>query len=327
MSLIETALIGPGVHARRYLLPSISRSESLRLAAVIGGADGRRVGVEHSVPWYPEIGDALSEVEIEAVVISTPPSTHFPLVYASLSQGIHVFCEKPLCATAAETARLVSAAESAGVVLYEGLMFLAHPQFTQLRTALDSIGFQTLTARFGFPDRDRTDFRYSPIGGGALLDAGVYPIAAACELLDRPHVVASLSTFDVQTGSDTSGLVVVEDADRRVGILEWAFGRPYVNDISAWGDKGTVRCDRAFSKPPNLETSIVFETHDGVTTKTIEAANHFDLQFTRFANTVRGSETSQNDAILQRSRLIEDVRRVGAEHAGGRGDGSISHVR
>lgn len=310
MSKLKALLVGPGAHAQKYLLPSIELSDSFELVAVVGGNQGNVVAARHGSLWFSDLGSALDSVAIDVALIATPPAAHFAATRTCLEQGVHVLCEKPLCTTAVEVEHLTELARSLNLVLYEGFMFLVHPQFQELKKALSLSQFKTINARFGFPDRTKSDFRYSPDGGGALLDAGVYPIAAACEILDNPRVVGAFVSFDTQRGIDRAGLAILEDSENRIGIIEWAFGRAYVNDISAWGEAAVVHCERAFSKPPDLATSIVISTAEGTRSQRIDAANHFDIQLGEFARSVDSPDLLSLERIRQRFHLIEEVREL-----------------
>ncbi|MBM3677261.1 MAG: Gfo/Idh/MocA family oxidoreductase [Actinobacteria bacterium] len=71
--------------------------------------------------------DVLAADSVDAVVIATPVSTHYPLASAALAAGKHVLVEKPLAASTDEAARLVAEADSRGLVLLPGHTFLYSP--------------------------------------------------------------------------------------------------------------------------------------------------------------------------------------------------------
>src|SRR5439155_2303453 len=95
----------------------------------------------------------------------------------------HVLVEKPAAVAAGEARALVERAERRGLVLMENFAFVRHLQHAVVRRLLDggAIGeLRGVTCEFAFPPREPTDIRYRrDLGGGALLDAGVYPVRAA----------------------------------------------------------------------------------------------------------------------------------------------------
>jgi predicted dehydrogenase len=132
---------------------------------VMAGAEGRR------------------DDRIDAVVIATPPQTHFEIAQAFLGQGIDVICEKPMTATAEEAAKLVSLVEASGRILVLTHCYTGYPMVRQARSTIraGSIGRVTLIeAEFcaGDPgvarepsDRAKRHWRFRPesMGKAAIL--------------------------------------------------------------------------------------------------------------------------------------------------------------
>jgi predicted dehydrogenase len=72
---------------------------------------------EHGLAYRSNLGDVLTDPEIDAVILATPHSMHTSQVLAAAAAGKHVFCEKPLALTRADAERSVAACRAAGVVL------------------------------------------------------------------------------------------------------------------------------------------------------------------------------------------------------------------
>jgi predicted dehydrogenase len=85
-----------------------------------------------------EFDDLLADSELEAVVIATPVSTHYPLAMAALRAGKHVFVEKPLAASQAEAEELQHVAEENGLTLMPGHTFLYSPPVNMIRELISS---------------------------------------------------------------------------------------------------------------------------------------------------------------------------------------------
>jgi predicted dehydrogenase len=82
--------------------------------------------------------DLLGDSSLEAVVIATPVSTHYPLALAALQAGKHVFIEKPLAASTAEAVELKRVAEERGLTLMPGHTFLYSPPVNMIRELIHS---------------------------------------------------------------------------------------------------------------------------------------------------------------------------------------------
>lgn len=111
-------MIGIGVIGYGYWGPNLVRNfsqvQGARVIAVCDQRAERRAQVEQvypSVKTYADVGEMLSNPDVDAVAVATPVTSHFPLALQALQAGKHVFVEKPFTATAAEGERLVEEAE------------------------------------------------------------------------------------------------------------------------------------------------------------------------------------------------------------------------
>ncbi|HEU4974683.1 MAG TPA: Gfo/Idh/MocA family oxidoreductase [Baekduia sp.] len=82
--------------------------------------------------------DVLADERVDAVAIVTPVSTHHPLALAALKAGKHVFVEKPLAASSAESLELMGLANERGLVLMPGHTFLYSPPVMAIKELIDS---------------------------------------------------------------------------------------------------------------------------------------------------------------------------------------------
>lgn len=85
-----------------------------------------------------DFDEILADPSVDAVLLATPVSTHFPLTERALEAGKHVFVEKPLAASATEAMTLVQVAEEHGLVLMPGHTFLYSPPVRAIRQLIDS---------------------------------------------------------------------------------------------------------------------------------------------------------------------------------------------
>lgn len=131
---IRVGVVGVGYWGSRHV--RVLRSTT-GVASVIGidqrfaGQAGQPQPVDCDVVGYADLGDALPEVD--AVVIATPPSSHYSLGLQAIEAGKHVLIEKPFAASLDQARALVEAAETAGIVLMPGLTFLYNAAVHKLR--------------------------------------------------------------------------------------------------------------------------------------------------------------------------------------------------
>jgi predicted dehydrogenase len=145
-------------------------------------------------------------------------------------------------------------------------MYLHHPQFRQLADLIGEGRFgqlRSIACRFGIPPLSFESFRSDPaLGGGALLDVGGYTVSAVQALCPDAECRVAYARVIARPGSavDTDGEAFVELSTGMVAHLEWRTGSAYRNEISVWGDAGSVLTDKIFSKPPDYVP--VFEVRD-----------------------------------------------------------------
>src|SRR5205807_1452522 len=147
-------------------------------------------------------------------------------------RGLHVLAEKPLTTDLEQTRDLVRQARAHGLALMENLMFVHHGQHAAVRRLLDegAIGEpRSFTAVFGYPEPDERDIRLRPeLGGGALLDAGVYPLSAAALLLGPGlRLAGAVRRAHPRCAVDASGAALLYDRHGVPAQLSWGMDHDY----------------------------------------------------------------------------------------------------
>jgi predicted dehydrogenase len=134
-----------GVVGLGYWGPNLLRNlHELEDAEVAWICDRRPEALKKMSQRYPAVrcteslDDVLDDDSVDAVVIATPVSTHFPLAAAALRRGKHVFVEKPLAATSNEAEVLIELATLAHATLMPGHTFLYSPPVNMIRSLIES---------------------------------------------------------------------------------------------------------------------------------------------------------------------------------------------
>ncbi|MBM7519105.1 Gfo/Idh/MocA family protein [Nocardioides nitrophenolicus] len=158
-----------------------SRSETSARAFAEAYGDGRTRA-------HGDYAALVADPAVDVVYVATPHSLHLDGSRAAFRAGKHVLCEKPLTLRASDAEELVRLAREHDRFLMEAMWTACHPVIRQLRRELASGRFGTprhLAAELGFRvDAPPTDRLLAPeLGGGALLDMGVYPLTLAHLLL------------------------------------------------------------------------------------------------------------------------------------------------
>lgn len=156
-----------------------------------------------AVTWgIPSVFDSYEELlasdEIDAVYIGTPAALHRRWTVAAIEAGLHVLCEKPLAANAADAAAIASASAVSDRVVMEAFHWRYHPFVDDIRAGIGRIGplsrvdawFEVEVGRIG-----PGDIRWSlQLGGGSTMDLGCYAIAWVRWVVGaEPHVVSAVA--------------------------------------------------------------------------------------------------------------------------------------
>lgn len=315
-NLPAIALWGAGDHATRNILPAINAAKTLRLAGI--HTRNAEVLEAQTAHWqchgWASADEMLADEGVDIVYVATPIGLHATHAARVLESGKHLFCEKSLTTTLTDAETLVEMARSRALALCTTFGPIHHPQFTALRRLIEDgkIGkVVSLTARFGFPHLEPGNARYSAaLGGGVLLDAGVYPICLSAEILGAlPDFVSARRQSADGYEVDTSGTAMLEFPSGAVANLEWGYGRHYRNEVEVWGETGSIFAHRAFSKPPDLTTELIVRKQDGENTVEIPAADIFVTMLDAQVNCL--DDPARREAYwtraLDHQRLVEQV--------------------
>ena len=225
-----------------------------------------RYGIEHAFDDY----DALAAgADVDAVYIATTNDQHFANAMACIRHGRAVLCEKPLTINAQQTQELVDAARSAGVLLVEAMWMRFQPFIAVLDQLIeeDTIGSVSfLGAHFSFPIEASAESRwYNPeLGGGSLLDLGVYPLTLAHYLLGEPETSFATGTL-TPAGVDSQCVVSSKHAFDAVSTLSCSFIAAGSAEAVIAGKRGRIRLLTPFYHCPE----IVVEPHSGSAARSI----------------------------------------------------------
>ena len=182
---------------------------------------------------------------------------HYTIVgLRNVENGIHVIVEKSLTCSVSETEELVNLANENNLILVENFQFIHHIQQAYYKLLKNNhIGeIRCLKAEFGFPPfSDKKNKGIIALGGGALLDAGAYPIRIIQELLGQElDVSASSLEFDDNHGVDIWGSGLIKKKNSNItAFLSFGFDNFYQNSIQIWGSTGKISTDRIFTAPPD----------------------------------------------------------------------------
>ena len=242
----------------------------------------RAYAAEHGIAAVSESYEALyAAPNVDLIYIGTPPVFHLDQALAAIAAGKHLLIEKPVAMDASEAARIHDAAAAAGVQAFEAMHSLHHPLFARLASLLPEVGQITaVEARFDAavgtaPGEFRWD---AALGGGALMDLGVYPLAWCRRLLGEAFTVERGSarwsgTVDV---AFTAELHFASGAQAKVAA---AMDAPrHEAELTITGERGRIVVVNPLA--PQRGNAITVEATDRRWTETVDGPSSYLAQLT-----------------------------------------------
>jgi|WetSurMetagenome_2_1015567.scaffolds.fasta_scaffold00060_12 dihydrodiol dehydrogenase / D-xylose 1-dehydrogenase (NADP) len=199
--------------------------------------------------WYGDYDALAADRKLDVVYIATPHVFHKPHAILCLNNGKHVLCEKPLAINQREAADMAAVARKQKRFLMEAMWTGFLPVIREVRALLADgiIGeVRILTADFGFraPFDPRSRLFDPALGGGSLLDVGVYCAAFANMIFAKSPTsvlgAASLST----TGVDERMTAVLRYDGERTALLSSSISADTLNEAYLIGTAGAIRIPR-----------------------------------------------------------------------------------
>lgn len=199
-----------------------------------------------AVKYYGSYEALAADENVNIVYIGTPTSCHCDNVRLCLESGRNVLCEKSVTINSAQWRELVSLAAEKGLFLMEAMWMKCLPSFlkakewiAQGRIGMPKLVKAELNKAYIYEEGDRL-FK-KELGGGVLLDMGVYVLTLACDILGyEPQEIHSRLSMG-PSGSDFTSSIMLDYSDGRFADLTASFEMPSENYAYIVGTKGRIR--------------------------------------------------------------------------------------
>ncbi|REG87472.1 Gfo/Idh/MocA family protein [Winogradskyella sediminis] len=210
---INWGIIGAGKIASKFATDLNKVSNSNLYAIASRNLDkaqqfGRTFNVDKAYGCYE---DLVTDPQIDAIYIATPHSFHKAHSMLCLNHQKAVLCEKPFAMNLQEVEDMIQLSKEKSTLLMEAMwtVFLPHYQYTLDLLKKKHFGnILKLEADFGFhPKYDESSRVFDKsVGGGSLLDIGIYPVFAALSSLGKPDSIEANAQF-FDSGADSECLI------------------------------------------------------------------------------------------------------------------------
>jgi len=208
--MINWGIVGLGNIANLFA-EDLKLVENQKLFAVASRSEEKAMSFakKHAATnYYKSYKDLYKNQEIDIVYIATPHNYHMENAIQALESGKHVLCEKPIAINKIQTQKILDAAKANNVFFMEALWSRFNPSIQKVKSLIDSgnIGeIKLIEADFStIMTASDTSRLYNPnLGGGSLLDIGIYPLFLSYLLLGLPNKIKCTAEF-YHTGVDKS---------------------------------------------------------------------------------------------------------------------------
>jgi predicted dehydrogenase len=321
---IGLAVIGAGMIVQDFL--SIAGDLQQFELVAIYGRDSHRARLEalsadHTIrSVYTDYDECLRDSSVDAVYVGLPNHLHYDFARKALLAGKHVICEKPFTLKVDELRELAAIATSRGTILIEAVTTQYLTNYQLIKDELAGLGslkliqcnYSQLSSRYPAFVRGEVLPAFDPtLGGGALMDIGIYNIHFVVGLLGKP--VSVQYTANIERGVDTSGILVLEYPNSRVVCVGAKDSAGPVQSL-VQGDGGTL----VMHGPPNVVDSFTVLT-PGKEPRRVDGKVHphrmFE-EFVAFSTMIRRGDTEERDARLSHSAIVLEVAISALETAG-----------
>ena len=210
---------------------------------------------EHGIPnAYGSYSEMAKDSDIDVVYIGTPHTFHLDNSLLFMRAGKSVLCEKALTINAREAEEMIRVAREENVFLMEAMLTRHIPLIKKIQDWIKEglIGEVRMVkaSRCARGQFDPAQRHLNPdLGGGSLLDVGVYAISFASMIFQKPpeHVAgfAHIGAF----GSDEQGAAILKFDEGEIADLSFALSTKAVNDAFVFGTEGYIKIDEVFAVP------------------------------------------------------------------------------
>jgi len=236
-----------------------------------------RFDIANAHPTYEAL---VADPEVDVVYVATPHPMHVDNATLALNAGKHVLIEKPFTLNAKDAAAIVALAEEKKLVVLEAMWARFLPHMVRLREiiAAGTLGdVRTVIADHNqnLPKDPSHRLQNPDLGGGALLDLGIYPISFAWDVLGAPTSIYATAA-KTPTGVDRQTAVIFGYADGQQALVHTALDTAGPTTASVIGTDGWIAIEGTFYAPTNF---TVYNAHNEVVERYESEVSNRGMQF------------------------------------------------
>lgn len=257
---MKIGILGAGSIAHK-MAETVRRMEKTEIYAVASRSleKAEDFAKQYHIPKaYGNYEDMVKDSSVDLVYVATPHSHHYEHVKLCLENGRNVLCEKAFMINSAQAKEVVRIAREKKLLLAEAIWTRYMPSRELIREAVDSgiIGRVTsLTANLGYAIGNKERLVRSDLGGGALLDLGVYPINFALMVFGEDYQEVSAQGILSNQGVDLQNSITLTWKNGRMALLH--------SNMEALTDRrGIIHGDKGYLVVENINNCEAISAYD-----------------------------------------------------------------
>lgn len=278
---MRIGVVGGAGKIGKLRVETIQECPDTTLAAVLDLSEDAARQVAGGASVFTDL-ERFLEVDMDAVVVSTPPHTHEDPCISALERGMHVLVEKPMASNAETCHRMLEAARSANRVIATGFNMRYYPSFAYVKDVISAGKIGKITHVRAFCGHDGLahfthdwEYRVPESGGGAMWDIGIHMTDMVRYMLGEitsVYGVASETVWNLP-GSEDTALAVLKNPEGIPAVYHatWGEWRGYDFAIEVHGTHGVVQ--GAYAPMKNVLITLPEPGGKGKTTK----RQYFDI--------------------------------------------------
>ncbi|WP_403023268.1 Gfo/Idh/MocA family protein [Salinibacterium sp. GXW1014] len=254
---LRWGILGPGGIARAQTRDLLANRFTVTAVGSRRLDSAQAFAAEFGIPAaHGSYAELVADPEVDVVYIATPHPFHVSAALLALEAGKHVLVEKPFTVTAADARAVVDLARERGLVVLEAMWTRFLPHMVRIRQSIAAGELGEITTLIAdhnqlLPSDPAHRLQDPALGGGALLDLGIYPVSFAHDLFGTPTGVHASATF-TPTGVDRQTAVVLEFEGDRRAVLHTALDTLGPNTASVIGTLGRIEIDSVWYTPTSF---------------------------------------------------------------------------
>ncbi|GAA1217625.1 Gfo/Idh/MocA family oxidoreductase [Rhodoglobus aureus] len=223
---------------------------------------------------YGSYEELVANPDVDAIYVASPHPFHEEHALLALNAGKHVLVEKVFTMNAAQAETVVARASELGLVVLEAMWARYLPHMVRIRELVRSGALGSIRSVIADHNqnlsRDPLHRINNPLlGGGALLDLGIYPLSFAYDILGTPTNVVAVAA-KTATGVDRQTSMILSYGDEAQAVLQTTLDLHGPNRAVIVGSEGRIEIDEVWYEPTTFTrfdgSGAVVEEFDGTAT-------------------------------------------------------------